>query len=80
MMNERLSFGGRSVGLGAVDPTPAQSHLSPLLTFPVGGAVIGGLIGYGIKRDASGAAVGALIGAASPFVLAVAVIASGWRP
>jgi len=55
-----------------------QKHISPLLTFPVGGAVIGGLIGYGVKRDAHGAAVGALVGAA-PFALAAAILATGWR-
>lgn len=82
MMNETLAFGGRAVvgfGLGATE-NPPQGHISPLLTFPAGGAVIGGLIGYGIKRNAHGAAVGALVGAAAPFAVAVAVIASGWRP
>lgn len=78
MMNETLSFGGRPIGLGAVDPTP--SHISPLLTFPAGGAVIGGLIGYGIKRNVHGAAIGALVGAAAPFALTAVILASGWRP
>lgn len=77
MINETLSFGGRSVGLGIADE---QSRLSPLLTFPAAGSVIGGLIGYGVKRNAHGAAVGALVGAAAPFALAAVVIASGWRP
>lgn len=81
MINETISFGGRTVaGLGAVDPNPPQRHLSPLLTFPASGAVIGGLIGYGVKRNARGAAIGAVIGAASPFALAAALYASGWTP
>lgn len=83
MMNEALAFGGRTVvgfGLGAAEENPPQNHISPLLTFPAGGAVIGGLIGYGVKRNAHGAIVGALIGAAAPFAVAVAVFASGWRP
>lgn len=62
---------------GAASP---RKHISPLLTFPAGGAVIGGLIGYGVKRDARGAAVGAAVGAAAPFALAAAILASGWRP
>lgn len=77
MMNEMLSFGGRPVGLGVAGE---QSRLSPLLTFPAAGSVIGGLIGYGVQRNAHGAVVGALAGAAAPFALAAVVIASGWRP
>ncbi len=80
MMNETLSLGGRRIGIADSATVPTQSHLSPLLTFPAGGAAIGGLIGYGIKRNVRGAAVGALAGAVAPFVLAAAVIASGWRP
>lgn len=78
MINETLSFGGHVVGLGTENPP--QTHLSPLLTFPAGGAVIGGLIGYCVKRDAHGAAVGALVGAAAPFALTAVILASGWRP
>jgi len=59
---------------------PPRRHISPLLTFPAGGAVIGGLIGYAVKRDAHGTAVGAAVGAAAPFALAAVVIASGWSP
>lgn len=82
MMNEKISFGGRAVvGLGLETSNPeSPRHLSTLITFPAGGAVIGGLIGYGIKRDARGAAVGALVGAAAPFAMAAVILASGWRP
>ena len=84
-MNETVSFGGRTIvgfGIGATDPatTSPQKHISPLLTFPAGGAAIGGLIGYCVKRNARGAAVGALVGAAAPFTVAAVIIASGWRP
>jgi hypothetical protein len=79
MMNETLFLGGqRVVGFGMENPP--QKHLSPLLTFPAGGAVIGGLIGYVVKRNAHGAAVGALVGAAAPFALATVIVASGWTP
>ncbi len=79
MMNETLSFGGRDVvGLGAA--STEERHLSPILTFPAGGAVIGGLIGYAVKRNAKGAAVGAAVGAAAPFALTAVIIASGWSP
>lgn len=81
-MSETVSFGGRTVsgfGLGATESQP-PSHISPLLTFPAGGAVIGGLIGYCVKRNAHGAAVGALVGAAAPFALVAVIAASGWRP
>ena len=83
-MNETVFFAGRSSpGFGVADPPPAnvpQRHLSPLLTFPAGGAAIGGLIGYCIKKDARGAAVGALIGGAAPFAIAAVIVASGWSP
>ena len=76
-MNETVFLGGvPSAGFNA----PPQNRISPLLTFPAGGAVIGGLIGYCIKRDAHGAAVGAAVGAAAPFVLAAVIVASGWSP
>jgi hypothetical protein len=78
MMDETLYFGGRPVGLGTADPSP--SHISPLLTFPAGGAMIGGLIGYAVKRDARGAAVGAVAGAIAPFALTAVLYASGWSP
>lgn len=81
-MNEAIFFGGRPAsgfGVAASENLP-QKHLSPLLTFPAGGAVIGGLIGYCVKKDARGAAVGALVGAAAPFVVGAVVIASGWSP
>ena len=82
MMHEQVFLGERLVGLGATDPetNPPRRPLSPLLTFPAGGAAIGGLIGYAIKRNAKGAAVGGAIGAAAPFALAAVIIASGWRP
>ncbi len=79
-MNETLFLGGRAVaGFGLAD-APPQKHLSTLITFPAGGAVIGGLIGYAVKRNTHGAAVGALVGAATPFALAAVILASGWRP
>jgi hypothetical protein len=55
-------------------------HVFRLLAVPTTGAAIGGLVGYGIKKNAHGATVGALVGAATPFVLAGALIASGWTP
>jgi hypothetical protein len=80
-MSETIFFGGRSApGFGVADPPPTQRRLSPLLTFPAGGAAIGGLIGYCVKKDAHGADVGALIGSAAPFALAAVIIASGWSP
>lgn len=81
MINETVSLGGRAVaGFGLADAPPPQKHLSTLITVPVGGAVIGGLIGYAVKRNAHGAAVGALVGAATPFAVAAVIFASGWRP
>jgi hypothetical protein len=84
MTRETIFLGGdRVVGFGETSPTAEsapQKHISPLLTFPAGGAVLGGLIGYGVKRNARGAVVGALVGAASPFVVTAAIITSGWRP
>ncbi len=80
-MNETLFLGGRAVaGFGLADAPPPQKHLSTLITVPAGGAVIGGLIGYAVKRNAHGAAVGAAIGAATPFALAIALYAAGWSP
>ena len=81
-MNETIFLGGqRTVGFGIADaPPPPQKHLSVLITFPAVGAVTGGIIGYCVKKDAHGAAVGALVGAAAPFALAAAILASGWRP
>lgn len=79
-MNETIFLGGTPiVGFGDANPPP-QKHLSTLITFPAGGAVIGGLIGYCVKRDAHGAAVGALVGAAAPFALGAVIVASGWSP
>jgi hypothetical protein len=81
MINETLFLGGQRVaGFGLAENPPPQKHLSTLITFPDGGAVIGGLIGYCVKRDAHGSAVGALVGAATPFALAAVILASGWRP
>lgn len=84
MINETLSLGGRPVigfGLGPTDPSSEKPrHLSPLLTFPAGGAVVGGLIGYAVTRNSHGATVGALVGAAAPFALTAVIIASGWKP
>lgn len=44
------------------------------------GAAIGGLIGYGVKRNAHGAGVGALVGGVAPYALVAAIIVGGWRP
>jgi hypothetical protein len=81
MINETLFLGGqRVIGFGLAENPPPQKRLSTLITFPAGGAVIGGLIGYCVKRDAHGAAVGALVGAAAPLAPTAVILASGWTP
>jgi len=80
-MNEQISLNGVPIiGFGATDTTSGARRVVSFLAVPATGAAIGGLIGYGIKKNAHGATVGALVGGAAPFVLAAALVASGWTP